>query len=293
MLRTLIGENIELEMSLGEGLGLLQVDPTMIQQVVMNLCINARDAMLSGGRLLIKTENITIAQGDDASAVHGRPGRYVRLTVSDTGSGIPAEVLERIFEPFFTTKDIGKGTGLGLSMVYGVVKQHGGMIRVRSAAGQGATFEIDLPTADVASQAAEPTSLHSAFGGTETILVAEDDPLVRAAVVRVLTEAGYAVLSASDGEEAVRVFAEHSTAIALVLLDMIMPIMGGREAHRQIAEINPDTPVVYCTGYDSGLESLDAAEVARLWVLTKPVAPETLLNTLREVLDKGSPCLTS
>ena len=199
---------------------------------------------------------------------------------------------KRIFEPFFSTKGVGKGTGLGLSMVYGVVQQHGGMIRVRSEPGQGATFEIDLPAVEAAAEAAVAGGVRApSAAGAETILMAEDDPLVRAALVRVLTEAGYRVLAAADGEEAVKVFADNSGAIALVLLDMMMPKMGGREAHAQIAEINPDTPVVYCTGYDSGLAKLDSAETAGLCVVQKPVDPAVLLSTIRELLDRRTLCL--
>ena len=291
MLRPLIGEDVELKMDLGESVGVLAVDSTMIQQVVMNLCINARDAMPSGGTLQVKTENVVVNAEDCASHVDSRPGSYVRLTVSDTGEGIPPDVMQRIFEPFFTTKEVGKGTGLRLSMVYGVVHQHGGTIRVRSEPGQGAAFEIYLPAAEAASQPAEPEPSGAGATGVETILVAEDDPMVRTAVVRALTEAGYSVLSAGDGDEAVRMFAEHATAIRMVLLDMVMPKMGGRKAHRQIAEINPNTPVVYCSGYDSGLATLEAAEAARLCVLEKPVDRETVLATVRKVLDRSAACL--
>ena len=230
MLKPLIGEKIELQMSLAGGVGLLHADPTMIQQVVLNLCINARDAMPSGGKLLIKTEDVALG-GEDCP--DGKPGRYVRLTVSDTGTGMPPDVLKRIFEPFFSTKGVGKGTGLGLSMVYGAVQQHRGMIRARSEPGQGTAFEIDLPVAEAAAEAAAPAASVPASGGAETILIAEDDPLVRTALVRVLTEAGYVVLAAADGEEAVKVFANNADAISLVLLDMMMPKMNGRERTRK------------------------------------------------------------
>ena len=290
MLRPLIGENIDLQLILGNRLGRWHADPTMIQQVVMNLCINARDAMPGGGRLLIQTEAAVLDAEDCRSNVNSRPGRYVRVTVSDTGAGMPPDVLGRIFEPFFTTKEIGKGTGLGLSMVYGVVQQHGGMIHVRSEPGQGSTFEIYLPAVEAAAEATVAAPPSAVRGGSETILMAEDDPLVRAALVRVLAEAGYRVLAAADGEEAVKVFAANSAAIGLVLLDMMMPKMGGREAHARIAEINPDTPVVYCTGYDSGLAKLDPAAAAALCVVQKPVDPPVLLTTIRETLDRRLLC---
>jgi signal transduction histidine kinase/ActR/RegA family two-component response regulator len=290
MLQPLIGEKIELQMSLADDVGLLHVDPTMVQQVVMNLCINARDAMPTGGKLLIKTEDVALGAEDCQSHPDAKPGHYLRLTVSDTGTGIPPEALKRIFEPFFSTKEVGKGTGLGLAMVYGVVQQHRGMIRVHSRPGEGATFEIYLPVAEARPQAAAPATPVSAGGGTETILFAEDDPLVRAALVRVLTEAGYRVLAAADGDEAVKLFADNSPTVSLVLLDMMMPKMGGREAHAKIARINPDIPTIYCTGYDSGLAKLDAAEIAALSVVQKPVDPEALLSAIRELLDRKKPC---
>ncbi len=291
MLQPLIGEKIELKMSLADDVGPLHADPTMIQQVVMNLCINARDAMPSGGALLIRTEDAALAAEDCQARPDCKPGRYARLTVSDTGTGIPPDVLKRIFEPFFSTKGIGKGTGLGLAMVYGAVQQHRGMIRVHSEPGHGATFEIYLPVAEKAAQADAPAALLSAGGGAEKILLAEDDPLVRAALVRILKEAGYLVLAAADGEEAVKLFAADAEAISLVLLDMMMPKLGGREAHAQIAQINPDVPVVYCTGYDSGLAKMESAEIAGLTVVQKPVDPEVLLSTIRELLDRRASCL--
>ncbi len=290
MLRPLIGANIELQMMLGEGVGQWHVDPIMIQQAVMNLCINARDAMPAGGKLLIKTENAVLDAGECGLPLPSQPGRYVRLTVSDTGSGMTAEVQEHLFEPFFSTKGVGKGTGLGLSMVYGVVQQHGGIIRVHSQPGRGSTFEIYLPAVEAVAEAAAAPLPAPATAGTETILVAEDDPLVRAALVRTLATAGYRVLAAADGEEAVRLFGERATEISLVALDMIMPRMGGREAHRQIAQMSPDTPVIYCTGYDPDSTELEAADAAALCILQKPVDSDLLLVTVRRLLDRRSPC---
>jgi CheY-like chemotaxis protein len=258
---------------------------------MLNLCINARDAMPSGGKLLIKTDQVTLDEDACHGAANGKPGRYVRLTASDTGCGIAPESLGQIFEPFYTTKDVGQGTGLGLSVVHGVVQQHGGMIHVESEPGRGTTFEIYLPVQEAVAESSCQQSRDSVAGGTETILLAEDEPLVRDVVARVLAEAGYKVLVALDGSDAVRTFAQNAASVELVLTDLIMPKMGGREVQQHIHEIRPDVPVIYCTGYDSDADTPESLEAEA--VLRKPIAPHDLLAAVRETLDGRVPCLVS
>ena len=214
-------------MSLGDDTGCVHADPTMIQQVLMNIFLNARDAMAAGGQLTIKTENVVLSEAYCSAQTEFEPGQYVLLSLIDTGCGMPPEVQQRIFEPFFTTKEVGKGTGLGLAMVYGTVQQHGGFTHVYSEAGLGTTFKIYLPVVESTEQSVAIETLPETRHGTETILVAEDEPMVRDLSVRLLEGAGYTVLTAEDGEEAVRVFEGNSETIDIALLDVVMPKMHG------------------------------------------------------------------
>jgi two-component system, cell cycle sensor histidine kinase and response regulator CckA len=277
-------------MELEPALGWIHADRTMFQQAIINLCVNARDAMPSGGTLTLKTENVTLDAAECQVHANLEPGRYSRLSVNDTGTGIPPEVLNHIFEPFFTTKEIGKGTGLGLAMVYGVVKQHHGVIRVQSEVGQGTTFEISLPVSDPQDDDVPEAPGQHAAGGSETILVADDEPVVREASARILRAAGYRVLTASDGAEAVATFRMHAPAIALLVFDMAMPKLGGRDAYDQICQIKADVPIIYCTGYDSVIDQPESAAEESLCLVAKPFDPETLLATVREVLDRSASC---
>ncbi len=207
------------------------------------------------------------------------------LSVADNGLGMSAEVKAQIFEPFFTTKELGKGTGLGLAMVYGMVEQHGGILHVYSEPGQGATFRIYLPLAATSAAAAEqPASLPSA-GGHETILIAEDDPMVRAFLVRVLSAAGYTTLAAEDGLAALRVFHEHADSISLALLDVVMPNLGGRALYQRLSAIDPDLRVIFCSGHDPEMNQAATITEQGLPLLQKPVDARLLLHTVRSVLD--------
>jgi two-component system CheB/CheR fusion protein len=252
LLAQIIGPELELVVSLGEGVGQVRVDQAQLEQMLVNLVLNARDAMGPGGRLTIETASVTVTQpaGPLETRAQVPRGTYARLNVRDTGSGMDAATLARIFEPFFTTKPQGLGTGLGLASVYGMVKQSGGFIWVESQPGRGTTFTIDLPRAAASAPrrpSAEPVG--DAVGGAETILVAEDDDAVRAWVCRSLTELGYTVLEARDGEEALRVMAETQDGVSLVLADVIMGSMGGGELRDRLAEEAPAVPVLLMSGH--------------------------------------------
>jgi signal transduction histidine kinase/CheY-like chemotaxis protein len=292
MLRPLIGEQIKIELLLGENVGSIHADVGHVEQMLMNLCVNARDAMPHGGQLSIKTEDLTLL--DAYCDYHGdiQPGRYAMLAVADTGCGMPADVKAHVFEPFFTTKEVGKGTGLGLAMVYGVVQQHHGAIRVYSEPGIGTTFRIYLPTVDHASTAATTVSCKLTRGGTETILVAEDEPLVRELTERMLRRAGYHTIVATNGEEAVQLFEENMGCVSLALLDVVMPKMGGREAFQRIKAIKPAMRVVFCSGYDPEMTEVGFVLDEQFRLVQKPFDPDSLLATIRETLDEEICVLT-
>ncbi|HYY75048.1 MAG TPA: PAS domain S-box protein [Gaiellaceae bacterium] len=283
MLRRLIGEDIELVTSVEPDLGRVEADPGQLEQVVANLVVNARDAMPGGGRLVLETANAAV----DETLASGRtvempPGPYVVLTVSDTGAGMDEETQAHAFEPFFTTKEVGKGTGLGLATVYGIVKQSGGFIWVYSEPGEGTTFKIYLPRVEKpADGTADPPS-RPARGGSETVLVVEDEKVVRDLIGRDLTGRGYAVLTAGTGVEALAVAAAHEGAIDLVVTDVVMPEMGGLELTQRLAAERPGIKVVYMSGYT---ELALAGEVASRPLLQKPFNASMLADTIREVLD--------
>lgn len=280
MLRRLIGENIELELLLGESLRAVYADPAQITQVLVNLCVNARDAMPDGGRITIESRNVTFGFGEPG----GPAGDHVLVAVSDTGPGIPPELQERVFEPFFTTKEVGKGTGLGLAVVYGIIKQHKGSIRLISQTGHGTRFEIHLPALDRAvPPPQEQTPPSPAPGGSETILVAEDDAVVRQVIVQVLENAGYHVLIAADGEEAINLFTEHANKIDLALLDVVMPKVGGIVVYERIREARPELPVVFSSAHHTELD-IPCPKHGPVRPLRKPYRPEELLHAVREAL---------
>jgi two-component system cell cycle sensor histidine kinase/response regulator CckA len=285
LIRPLIGEHIDLEISLGTNLGELCADRGLLQQMLVNLCINARDAMPAGGRLVLKTQRVDLS--DDYCAIHPRvtPGAYVMFSVADTGCGMSREVRDRIFEPFFTTKGVGKGTGLGLAMVYGCVQQHGGVINVYSEPDLGTTFNIYLPiTVGVDSEASQrPTE--PATGGKETILIAEDESMVRDLAVRILTQAGYSVLVAADGAEAVKLFEANVDGVSLALLDTLMPKLTGHQAYDRIKLKNPNLPVVFCSGYDPETGQVKVLVDQGVRMVQKPYDPDVLLRAVREALD--------
>jgi CheY-like chemotaxis protein len=291
LVRPLIGATISIEVRLDEQAGVIHADAAQFQQLMMNLCINARDAMPDGGTLLIRSEDVQLTERYCELHPDVRPGRYLALTVSDTGTGMPADVVEHIFEPFFTTKGVGKGTGLGLSMVYGVVQQHGGAIRVYSEVGQGTTFKIYLPTADRAAAAETADAEPEGRGGCETILVADDEPSVREIYARVLGRAGYRLIAARDGREAWEAFQTHADEIDLLLLDVMMAHRSGRDVYREARRMRPDVPVIFASGYDPETAFIRFADDGGHPFVQKPFDPDDLLQTVRAVLDRVAPCL--
>ncbi len=289
MLHRILGEDIAIVPSLAPDLGFVMADPSQIEQVLMNLVVNARDAMPTGGRLTIETANVEL---DDAFILGGstvKPGPYVMVAVSDTGCGMDARTCERIFEPFFTTKERGKGTGLGLSTVYGIVRQSGGEVLVRSELGKGTTFKIFLPRIESAIQQASPAISQIAVRttGDETILIVEDEPAVRDLAKQVLARAGYTVLAASNGIEALRMCEQRSEKIHLVLTDVVMPEMGGRVFAEQLAKARPDVRILYMSGYTGEAIDNHGALDPGTHLITKPFTLNDLRCKVREVLDEA------
>ena len=286
MLQRIIGEDIELVTTLEEDLWPVYVDPSQIDQAIINLVVNARDAMPRGGKLTIETANVVLSQADAARHVDLQPGDYVRLTVSDTGIGMDAEIQEHIFEPFFTTKEREQGTGLGLSTVFGIVKRHKGHILVESAVGQGATFEIYLPRTDQGDMSAvEGTVLPPLLRGSETILVVEDDAVVRELAVQILQSHGYQVLTANNGENAVQRSRQYDGPIHLLLTDIVMPGMQGWELAESLLAQRPQMRVLFTSGYGDRVLPRHEAAWENIAFLPKPFTMESLTQKVRSVLD--------
>jgi two-component system, cell cycle sensor histidine kinase and response regulator CckA len=284
MLRRMLSANIEMVTVAGEDLWPVLVDKGQIEQVFMNLAVNAHDAMPSGGRFAVEIENRTIAGADQELP----PGDYVAMHVSDTGTGIEPEYLSRIFDPFFTTKERGRGTGLGLSTCYGIVTQAGGSLKVDSRIGVGTTFHVFLPrTVEKTSQPAASAVLSDGPGGHETILIVEDDHAVMRATAATLKKGGYTILTAANGDEACRLVQRHSGDIDLVLSDVVMPQLGGPELAEFLATARPDTPVIFMTGYSDYPIVTENGDnrIAKRRAIMKPFRPNELLSIVREVLD--------
>ena len=286
MLRRLVGEEIQMKVRTEESLGAVQADLGQLEQVLLNLVVNARDAMPNGGRLTIETENVEISEEYAGERIAAQPGAYVLLAVSDTGTGMDEETKSRIFEPFFTTKGPDHGTGLGLATVYGIVQQSGGAIQVYSDLGRGTTFKIYLPRATGVAETFRGTeSLDQAPRGTETVLLAEDQDFVAAVVRGTLQSCGYQVLEARNGEEALRMWDEHGSAIDLIITDVVMPIMNGPEFVRRARETASKIKVVFMSGYTEHGFSAQGEMASGDGFLQKPFAPSALARKVREVLD--------
>jgi two-component system cell cycle sensor histidine kinase/response regulator CckA len=288
LLDKVIGKDIEIKTALAEDLSAVRADPTQIEQVLINLCINSRDAMPKGGRITIETRNAGFSEEDCRRTAGSQPGRFAELRVNDTGTGMDAATRERIFEPFFTTKGTGKGTGLGLATVYGIVKQHNGFIQVESEPGQGSTFRIFLPVNETPTAGEFRPAIFDDLpvrGGTETILLADDHDGICEMAQSVLTAKGYHVLVAHDGEEAVEIFTAHRDRISLVLLDVIMPRRSGPEVYAAIKALNPGVSVVFAIGYSNETAVLADLAERGVVVLRKPYSPSALCRRVREVLD--------
>lgn len=286
MLSRLIPESIDVTTHLAPDPGSVKADPSQVEQILLNLCVNARDAMPDGGRLTIETTGVSLDEEYAKGHTGVRPGPYVLLAVSDTGSGMDTETVGKIFDPFYTTKEHGKGTGLGLSMVYGIVKQHGGNIWVDSQPGRGTTFKVYLPRVDepAAVKEAAPVVPARASVDPETILVVEDEDKVRDLVCRMLSGAGYKVIVARGGTEAVRLAKERET-IHLLLTDVIMPEMSGRMVRDQVAVLHPDVKVLYMSGYADNVVAHQGVLEAGIHFLEKPFTAHALAAKVREALE--------
>ena len=286
LLLRVIGEDVELRIMLnGEDLTIM-ADPGQIEQVLMNLCTNSRDAMPDGGLLTIETEIITLDSEYIKTHGYGETGKYALVSVTDTGIGIDENTRERIFEPFFTTKELGKGTGLGLAMAYGIIKQHNGYINVYSEPCKGTTFKIYLPLIKSEIAGAEPTALPPPKRGSETVLVAEDETVVRKLTRDVLEGYGYKVIEAEDGEDAINKFMENKERIHILLFDLIMPKKNGKEAYKEISRIRPDIKAIFMSGYTADIIHKKGILEKGLNFISKPVSPDELLRRVREVLDR-------
>lgn len=285
LLARLIREDIEIKLNLTSEPLTLMADPGQIDQALMNLVTNARDAMSGGGIITIATESLTVDREFSKGRNRLQPGRYGVLKVIDTGCGMDEQTRGRIFDPFFTTKEVGKGTGLGLSMIYGIVKQHDGFIDVASEPGKGTTFEILLPLSDVEVEAKVERSQDLPVGGTETILIAEDDRNVRKLAKEVLERSGYTVIEAYNGDDAVRRFEESENTIDLVLLDVVMPKMNGKEVWDYIRAKKPDSKAIFISGYTYDIIHQKGIVKDEINFVSKPISPDALLRNVREVLD--------
>jgi signal transduction histidine kinase len=289
MFPRLIGEHIEYTFMPGAGLSFLKADPGQIEQILLNLAVNARDAMPRGGQLSVRTTNITLEESEAAKRPPILAGQYVLLSVTDTGHGMDEATKAHIFEPFFTTKETGKGTGLGLATVYGIVKQSGGFIWVTSAPGKGTTFEIYLPpTAGEATNTETKKKPTEIPRGHETVLVVEDEAGVRELACQFLRVKGYKVLEAKDGHEALEIAGRYEGIIHLLLSDMVMPRMNGGELARRLTEIRPDIRVAFVSGYSEFARGDMGKNFPEAPILQKPFSPKSLVETVREGLEKGT-----
>ncbi|HSL47701.1 MAG TPA: response regulator [Candidatus Deferrimicrobiaceae bacterium] len=284
LLRRLIGEHIEVSVRPGAGLGRVKADPGQVEQVILNLAVNARDAMPQGGQLILETADAVVDEG--AARAHDlASGSYVVLSVTDSGHGMDAAIRAQIFEPFFTTKEVGKGTGLGLATVYGIVKQSGGFIEVESEPGRGASFKVCLPRVEEEAAAAEPAKASGTrLRGSETVLLVEDDESLRTLAREILTVQGYAVLEAASPREALRIHQTHERRIDLLLTDVVMPEMNGQQLADHLKIARPDMAVLFMSGYTgAALTQLGGTEFAG-HLLQKPFTPDGLSRRVREVL---------
>ncbi len=286
LLQRVIGEDIELQLTLSDKDLFVMVDPGQVEQVLMNLITNARDSMPNGGLLSISTEKVRL--DDEYGKTHDivKMGKYAVVSITDTGGGMDEKTRLRIFEPFFTTKELGKGTGLGLSLVYGIVKQHNGNVIVYSEPGKGTTFKIYLPLVTLPVSQETISEVIIPKGGTETILVSEDNEDVRLITKKVLEEFGYRVIEAVDGEDAINKFDGHKDSIQLAILDVIMPKKSGKEAGDEIKKIKPDTRILFISGYTADIIHKKGILEEKTDFLSKPVPPRDLLAKVREILDR-------
>ncbi|HEX2684965.1 MAG TPA: ATP-binding protein [Kofleriaceae bacterium] len=287
MIRRLVGEDVTVTTVIAPDLGRIKADASSIEQVILNLVINARDAMPRGGKLTIEAHNDEVDEAYGREHLGGTMGAQVLLAISDTGVGMDQTTQQRIFEPFFTTKSKGKGTGLGLATVFGIVTQAGGNIRVASEPGQGTTFQVYLPRTDEPGEHQVTRSTVISLQGVETILVAEDEEQLRNVVRRTLERQGFSVLMARSGSEAIELCETHAGTIALLLTDLVMPGMSGRELADRLVPLRPSIKILYMSGYTENAIANHDLRDARMAFLAKPFTPESLLHKVRELLDGG------
>jgi two-component system cell cycle sensor histidine kinase/response regulator CckA len=285
MLRRIIGEHIDVRLTVSPDVPAVLADAAQIEQVALNLAVNARDAMPDGGRLTIEIDHAVIAESGESSDSAVPPGRYARVRFTDTGRGIHSDVRQRIFEPFFTTKPVGEGTGLGLAVVYGIVRQHDGFIDVASAPGEGTRFTVYLPAVDRPLPTAADPAPAAASGGHETILIAEDEPALRRLTERLVTSLGYTVLSAATGEEAIELFTRRHDEIDLLLVDIVMPGKGGRDVYDAVRATGSDVPIVFMTGYSAEMTPNAIAAETGCRVLYKPYDLGAVAAVIRDVVE--------
>jgi len=288
LLRRTIPKMIEIELHLADDLGTVNADPAQVEQVLMNLAVNSRDAMPEGGRLVIETGNVTLDETFCKNHLGAKPGGYVALTVSDTGHGMDKETIKHIFDPFYTTKGVGKGTGLGLAMVYGIVKSHEGYILCESKPNKGATFRIYFPVTEQGRGVEEWRKDKGFKGGSETILLVDDEEPIRNLGEQIFTKYGYTVLKVSDGEGALKIYQEKKEKIDLVILDLIMPGMGGKKCLEGLLQINPDVKVVVASGYSPEGTVKSFLEGGAKNFISKPFNMKEMIQVVREVLDEGT-----
>jgi len=281
LLQRIIPKMIEMKLNLEKDLDVVNADPAQIEQILLNFAVNARDAMPEGGQLLIKTENVFLGAEYCKTQLDATPGFYVKVSVTDTGYGMSQETLERIFEPFYTTKETGKGTGLGLANVYGIVKSHGGHITCSSRLGEGTTFDIYLPAIERSPDSKEVRKEKMPEGGTETILLVDDEPIVRELGSDILSKFGYTVLTATDGEHALDMYQSKREEIDLVILDLIMPKLGGVKCLEKLVQINPTVKVVIASGYSVKGPMQDEIEARSIGFINKPYDIKQMLETVR------------
>jgi len=276
---------IEIELALSGELATVNADPIQLEQVLMNLAINAKDAMPDGGKLTIETGNVTLDKEFCEKHLGAKPGDFVLLAVSDTGHGMGKEILKHIFEPVYTTKGTERGTGLGLAMVYGIVKQHDGHIMCYSEPDAGTTFKIYMPVIKTDTELDTPTDDVVLLGGTETIMLVDDEDIIRELGTEILEQFGYTVLTAATGKEALDLYKKERDRISLVILDLIMPGMGGKECLEGLLKIEPRAKVLVASGYAAEGQSKSTIETGARGFVGKPLDIRQMLQAVREVLD--------
>ncbi|MFH0823147.1 MAG: PAS domain S-box protein, partial [Pseudomonadota bacterium] len=287
MLSRIIPKMIDIRLLVSHDLSAINADPTQMDQILLNLAVNARDAMPDGGSFIIETVNVTLDEDYCRQNICVDPGRYVLLTVSDTGTGMDKDTLQHIFEPFFTTKGPGKGTGLGLAMVYGIVKQHGGHITCYSEPTQGTTFKMFFPALEVDDDTMKHEVKSTPKGGSETVLLVDDEEMIRDIGFKILTRAGYKVLVAADGKKALEVYRRRGNEISLIVLDLIMPEMGGRQCLESILKISPSAKIVIASGHVPDDTTGEVVDSKSRGFISKPFDPNQLLEIIRKVLDEA------